>query len=426
MDSIRRTIPRSALRAGRQPPTNTQQTAPQPTQYNLQQRYIPGFTPGFSKSEVTADTALTLNASPEPFHIEETMERTRSCLTVCTAPQTCIRWLHGAGGRQALAVSGSGDGHCDFLSFFSVWTENEGLKQSLQRRIAHDGKISAIDVGSEGLVTIGSSRGTVSAFRTETWESCELARVGSIQELRGRSESQYEPVVGVVSLGADQVCAAGEHGSICVMSVERSVVKDEIVPPYGEQFDGVGLQSLGVVDEPSKMVVGGGINAVTVWDVRSGATASRFTHPLKDAATAVTVDSSQPHFVIAGFRCGEVCAWDRRAGDIETPVSRAAVHDGPIWDVRVVSCNRPGRLITCGEDGMAVIVDYATAVARSGVESWVASGEFWRATIGNTDVQSLIGKRKMGLAVNGVDAHSSAELFAFASDSAEIGFGTLY
>ena len=31
----------------------------------------------------------------------------------------------------------------------------------------------------------------------------------------------------------------------------------------------------------------------------------------------------------------------------------------------------------------------------------------------------------MTLGVNGVDAHSSAEVFAFASDSAKIGFGTL-
>lgn len=440
-----------------------------------------GFGTGLGLESSNATVPMVLRGEDAMATATAAYERTKSCVAFCHAPQTTVRWLRGVGGREAIAVSGSGcgDGQLDMLSFFSVWTEHDNsgmsnnhnyhLHHARRRELRHNGKVSAIDVGGDGgLVSVGSSLGGISVFRSDRWEDAALTNVGYIQQMRGRRMSDVESVVGVVSLGSDQVCAAGEYGSVCVFTVDHQQQQQsgtigsatgsgaaeaaaaatptvQLMQPYGEQFDGVGLQALAVVDEGAMQVVGAGLSAVTVWDVRTGGTASRFVHPTKAAATAVTVDPSQPHFVVAGFRNGEVCTWDRRmtsssAGgplDVDVPLSRAAVHDGPVWDLRVVSCNRPGRLITCGEDGMVLMVDYAMAVARGAAgdtaetgAGWNAmagavTGEFWRATIANSDVHSLIGKYKKVVGVNGVDAHSSAELFAFASDSAEVGFGIL-
>lgn len=360
----------------------------------------------------------TPDVTPTRIKSEDAYEASRSTLAFRSAPQTCVRWLR-TGGREAIAMVGSGDGQVDEISFYGVWTDGDGLHHAVRRELPHTGKVTALDAGSDGLLAIGSSRGNVQVLRAEDWAESWPTDVGDIARIRGREES----VVGVVALG-DRVCVAGEHGSICMMTVEAGKGMGECAA-WGEQFDGVGLYALSVVNEGAGQVVGAGGCGVTVWDVRNGSVRSRVQHPAHQVATAVTADLAQPHIIIAGFRNGEVCVWDQRAGDNADPVSRAAVHDGPVWDVRVVTCSRAGRLMTCGEDGRVLLLDYALAAARDATESWSGNGEFWRAAIRTGDVRSLIGNSRLALGVNGIDAHWSAELFAYVSDSAQVGFGAL-
>lgn len=373
---------------------------------------------GFMPKLETPLSAREEQATPTPIKEEQVFyDQSRSNMAFCSAPQTCVRWLR-VGGREAIAAAGSGDGHMDTLTFYGVWMDGEGLQHAVRRVAPHEGKVVALDVGSDGLIAVGSAHGSVRVLRSDDWFDSELTEIGNLHHVRQRDEG----VVGVVALG-DRVCVAGEYGSICMLGVDAKPNSGEHLA-WGEQFDEVGLQALAIVDEGAHQVVAAGGSGVTVWDVRNGSVGSRLEHPSRQVATAVTVDSTQPHFILAGFRNGEVCTWDRRAGNTE-PVTRAVIHDGPVWDLRVITCSRPGRLITCGEDGMVILVDYAVAAARKSAEGWSGSGEFWRATVGSGDVHSLIGKSKSALGVNGVDAHSSAELFAYAGDSAVVGFGTV-
>lgn len=435
MDSIRRTVPRSAHRAPRQSTASqvsglqAAQALASTTQLRSE-RYVPSFeaaSKGIRSSSQASAGGGANETKVSPIRIESELvdlDAGRSAVDFGHACQSCVRWLR-VGGREAIAIAGATHGVTDAVRFFGVSVDERGLlSQRCCRALSHEGNVSALHVGSDGLVAIGSERGGVSVLRGDRWNEDVPERIGRIGDMR-RCE---EGVVGIACLG-DKVCVAGEHGSLCLIAAETEEGATEMRFQWGERFDDVTLCALDVVDESAQLVVGGGAAAVSVWDVRNGVVASRVCHPHRAVSSCVAVDASQPHFIVAGFQNGEVCVWDRRGGlnggSGQAPISRVAVHEGPVWDVGVVGGGNPGRLVTCGEDGMVLLVDYAAAAARSKGAAWSGSGEFWRAEVCKGDVRSLIGKSYCSyLGVNSVAAHHNAELFAYAGDNATVCFST--
>lgn len=434
MDGIRRTVPRSALRTG--PLAQTAQPVPGPT---LQQpgarlantpahRYVPSFNASASRTPGQRTGENTTGAASTPAHNTQTIAPVRldgvsaslsGAGPQCSdSPQSVVRWLR-VPSREAIALAGSSDGLSDQLSFHSVCVDGGVVRHSVRRRVGHSGRVSALRCGVDGLVAVGSSTGSVSCLRADAWEKGQFAQVGSIETVRGRREE----VVGLACM-SNRVCVAGGHGSLCVFASDVGQKVSERFA-WGEQFDDIGLNGLDLVDESAQLVVGAGASAISVWDIRQGVLSMRVRHPENAAASCVGVDASQPNFIVAGFVDGDACVWDRRSG-LEGPfLCRHSLHDGPIWDVGVIPGGSPGRLITCGEDGMVLLVDFAKAAARVKAVSWSGEGAFWKADLRQGDIGSLFGKGFVsGLGVNAVDAHFNAELFAYAGDNATVGFGT--
>lgn len=398
MEGIRRTIPRSARRPRRETPS------PLTTHPKLQdvvpERYAPSFQPKAEPQRLPPIRTGVEVLSPPT---------TQPYVAFASAPLSAVRWLPHAG-RTALAVvgSGCGGGAEDFLTVYGVFAERGMIQGRLEREISHEGRVTKLATG-ERMLYVGSSDGGVRMLKTTEWLKGELREGGRLTN-RGREEA----VAGLAPLGR-KVCAFGEDGSIGVVDVEKGIEEAWVM------CDAVGFVDAEAVDpEAGYLVVGaGGSGEIGVWDLRQGSEVVQRLGHEDDVPSCVTVDAAQGNFVIGGVRNGEVCVWDRRMGG--SPLSRARIHDGMVWEVRVVASSKPGLLLSGGEDGRVWLMDYAAAACRGGGGE---IGEFWRATMTQSDLRNVGGDG--GVGVNGVDGHATADLYAYTTDSGSVSFGSLY
>lgn len=401
MEGIRRTIPRSARRARREtPPQSRTQPRLQDAAPTRHGAYAPSFQPKAEPQELPPLRTGVEVLSPLT---------TQPYVAFASAPLSAVRWLPHTG-RTALAVvgSGCGGGAEDSLTIYGVFAEHGTIRGTLEREIRHEGRVTKIATG-EGILYVGSSDGGVRVLKASEWLKGELRLEGRLAK-----RDRREGVAGLASLGK-RVCAFGENGSIGVVDVERGMEDCWMM------CDAVGFLDAEAVDpEAGYLIVGaGGSGDIGVWDLRKGSEVVQRLEHEDDVASCVTVDTAQGNFVIGGVRNGEVCVWDRRMGG--SPLSRARIHDGMVWDVRVVASSKPGLLLSGGEDGRVWLMDYAAAACRGGGGG---IGEFWRATMTQSDLRNVGGDG--GVGVNGVDGHATADLYAYTTDSGSVTFGSLY
>lgn len=424
MEGIRRTIPRSARRTpSRRDPSHFSNTqAPSPYQQNplTPERYAPAFR-GSSITPVKAEPQVlpAIRTGVEVL----SPPSTEPVLAYASAPLTTVRWLP-APGREAVAAVGSGDGGPgrDFLSLYKVYASGGIVSANMSREFDHSGKILrlATSAASDALF-VGSSDGGVRSLRLDSWEESDLECVYRMPKRAVRAEA----VSGLAPLAGNRVAALGGDGTLVVIDVEqsRAIGKAEMADPVGF-YDGAAVDA----EAGNEVVSAGAGGEVTIWDSRIIGTGrgsiQTLEHPAVGITTrCVTTDAAQPHFVIGGTRNGEICAWDRR-GKEPYPLNRVSMHDGVVWETRVVSSSKPGLLLSCGEDSKVWLIDFAAAAGREAVLG-CESGEFWRATITQSDVRNIVGWDSV-LGINGVDAHGTADLYAYTSDSGAVAFGSLY
>ncbi|CAN8067766.1 unnamed protein product [Agarophyton chilense] len=397
MEGRRRTIPRSARRATVK--QEQKQFSSQSIVAITGNRYVPDFNPKAKESSLT----VPLLSNPA----FQTLSTRAPALSFTSASQTCIRWLPNTA-EHAIALVGSGDGEVDTLTFYGVTARHEMACKKI-RELPHKGKVNKICVTDEGQVFTASSQGAVYSLSGIDPDKAEIRHVYDMEK--------YEKMESISSVAYSRVglIAAGVHGSLMIIDVTTG-------QSNGLQFDEVGFRDLVSVDERGTEIITAGCD-VAVWDVRSG-DRTDLVHPGKSVATCVNTDPGQPHFVMGGMRNGELVIWDRRSDSI--PLNRIGLHSGPIWDLGVVSSSRAGLLLACGEDGNIRMADFASAGDRGGFGSieraYCDQGEFWRAQLSQLDISNLV--REM-MAVNSVDAHRDAALFAYATDSGIVGFGSL-
>lgn len=351
------------------------------------------------------------------------------------APLAAVRWLE-AGAGDAVAAVGSCGGAEDVVALYEVGVvRGEGVVAREAAVVEHPGRVTGMvaGVGGDGLA-VCSSEGGVRVLQGGV-DGAELLRVGGMPKSGGGGGGVLEPAAGVCVLAGGRLCAAGGAGSLVVVDVARG--ESAVAVSRG---DAVGFRGVAAVDpDGGDLVVAAGASGVAgVWDFRErpgggparGGPTQELRHPERGVGVlGVAVDAAQPHFVLGGTTGGEVAVWDRRGGG-ELPLGRVKLHDGAVWDVRVVRSSRPGLLLSCGEDGGVWLMDFAAAAARSGLAgagaAWMESGEFWRAELAAADVRNVAAPAGVTLGVNAVDAHPSADLFAYAGDSAAVTFGSLY
>jgi WD40 repeat protein len=347
-----------------------------------------------------------------------------------SAPFSCVRWLK-IGGREAVAAVGTSDGGpgADSVVLHAVRIDGKVINTRVARRMEHQGKVTDISTSSgDGMVYVASSDGSISCLPSIAWDDdVQLQNITSLpQTAAGR-----EPAVGIAPLESNRIAGAGGHGTLVMIDVERRTAI-HVIPAA----DAAGIRAIAPVDpEGGHEVVSAGASGVcSIWDARTAHRGQvpnlRLRHPNPTVwPLSVTIDAAQPHFVLAGTSEGELVIWDRRAGE-GFPLSRATLHDGFVWDVRVVASSRPGLLLSCGEDARVWHMDFAAAASRGGVTgsaaTWRDTGEFWRAELTENDVRNVAASAGATLGVNSVDAHPHADLFAYASDSAAVTFGSLY
>lgn len=419
---MRRTVPRSARRnvaPADVTPKDTPQQRPQ------QQRYAPAFDAAASPAERALPPIRTGVEAIAPPSQEPSV-------VFAPAPLTAVRWLP-VGGRQAVAAVGSGDGGpgMDFMTLYAVRAEKGALESSAVRQLRHPGKVMGIAVSkTANAMFVGSSDGTVRAVDSNRWDD-EDADLVDVARLPKRDEGRYEAVMGVAPLSGHYVAALGSEGSLMVADAESCAAIYTL-----DACDAVGFRAAVAVDADSgsEVISAGASGEVSLWDTRIAGKTRACSQTLRHPATgmlpvSVTVDAAQPHFVLAGTASGELAIWDRRGGD-GFPLSRVALHDGFMWDVRVVSSTRPGLLLSCGEDASVWLMDFAAAAGRgamgSAADSWCDTGEFWRAQLTQSDLRNVGARYSSMLGINSVDAHPRADLFAFVSDSGCASFGSLY
>jgi WD40 repeat protein len=343
-----------------------------------------------------------------------------------------VRWLH-VGGRDAVAAVGSGDGGpgADTVTLYGVRTDAAagGLQSRVIRKIAHSGKVSDLST-SAGFAALfaASSDGHVRALVDA--DADEMLR--DVAKMPKGAGGGRESASGVSPLAERKIAAVGANGTLVVADVDLSTIVSSV-----QGGDAVGFRACAAVDPQGghEVVTAGASGVVCVWDVRvatrTKSAAQTLRHPdcAGGAPLCVTVDASQPQFVVAGTAGGELGIWDRRGGD-GFPLSRTTVHDGFVWDARVVASSRPGLLVSCGEDARVWLMDFAAAAGRGATggaaAGWRQTGEFWRAELGECDVRSLSAAAGATLGVNSVDAHPHADLFAYTTDSAAVTFGRLW
>ncbi|CDF38136.1 unnamed protein product [Chondrus crispus] len=424
MEGIRRTIPRSARRTpARQDvsqfPATPRTPASQKTIFSPE-RYAPAF-----RSSQNEPAKIEPQALPPIRTGVEALSPSPSVPTLAYAPAplTTVRWLP-APGRDAIAAVGTGDGapDADFLSLYRVSTRGGDVSATVARDIDHPGKVLRIasSLSSETLF-VGSSDGSIRTLSLDSWETSSLETLSVMP----RRAARPELVTGVAPVVNGRVAALGGDGTFIVVDVSRcqEIGRAEMADPVGF-FDGTAVDA-----EAGNEVVSAGAGCeVCVWDTRIIQTGrgnvQTLGHPTPGVATrCVTTDPAQPHFVIGGTRNGELCTWDRR-GTEPFPLNRVAMHDGVVWETRVVSSSKPGLLLSCGEDSKVWLMDFAAAASRDSAMG-SESGEFWRSMITQSDVRNVVGWDS-ALGINGIDAHPTADLYAYASDSGAVAFGCLY
>lgn len=325
-----------------------------------------------------------------------------------------------------MAAVGSGDGGpgCDFLSLYSVQAGGGEVEAMLSHELEHSGKVLRLATSAaSGALFVGSSDGAVRTLRMDGWEQSDLEVVSRLSKRAARAEA----VTGLAPLTSGRVAALGADGTFVVVDVEQGteIGKQEMADAVGF-YDGAAVDA----EAGNEVVSAGAGGEVCVWDTRmigrarAKAKVQALGHPSVGVTTrCVTADPAQPHFIIGGTRNGEICTWDRR-GAQPFPLNRVSMHDGVVWETRVVSSTKPGLLLSCGEDSKVWLMDFAASAGREAVIE-CESGEFWRATITQSDVRNIVGWDCV-LGINGIDAHATADLYAYTSDSGAVAFGSLY
>lgn len=423
MDSHRRTVPRSARRARSakavQEGVGDWGIAVTPSG-GEHTRYAPSFD---MKSPAAASDALPPIRTGVEAISPQCCEPT---IMFSTAPLTRVRWLPIAG-REAVAVAGSGDGgpEMDGVSFYVVRTEKRAVEARLARAVRHTGKVNDIAVSrTTGLLYCGSSDGSLRTMLSYSWDENDVQLHDVIKF--PEKGLKHESIMGVAPLEGRQCFAFGACGSLVAADIEKGRTLFTI-----DHADSVGFRAGGAVDPDGgfEAVAAGSSGDISVWDCRVGGDLSARTAVLKHNGTGVlplcvAVDATQPNFVLGGTAAGELAIWDRRGGD-GYPLSRIALHDGFVWDVRVVT-SRPGLLLSCGEDASVWLMDFGAAAARAAIDGWRETGECWRAQLTQSDLRNVSAQIPATLGVNSVCAHPSADLYAYTSDSASVTFGSLY
>ncbi len=378
MDVRRRTIPRSARKST---VSDTRPAAPT----TPQKGYAPVFDTGSALPPLRTGVEAISPVTVEP--------------AVCygSAPQTAVAWLPDAltAGNRAVAVVGSGDGgpSADLLSYYHVHVDKDSVVATMANSISHPGKVRALAIAGDLLVA-GSSDGTLRIVMDD-----RLQDVTSLDD----------PIAAVCAANG-QLCAFSSGGVLAVTDVETQNTEET-------RAQSVGFRA--ACTSGAQVVSAGSTGEIDVWDLREMNVRQKLKCTAKCARPlCVASDAAQPHIVVAGLASGELCMWDRRNEDT-LPVSRVQLHDGYMWDVNVVD-SRAGLLLSAGEDSDVWLMDFGAAATRSAGDA----SEHWRAQITQSDVRNVAAQNKDP--VNAVAAHPVADLYAFASDSAAVTFGTLY
>lgn len=435
MDSVQRTIPRSAQKAAEHPPRSVSpsQTRYRPRASNsitpptfdtlgiLQAQGGPNLTPDLEAETASPDKEIDIQSERERRMLRsvDATSRAGALTSFCSAVQSAIRWV-GHPGRDAIAVAGSSNGHVDHLSVFAVRTDLSGsLTNELKRTIVHNGQVAALaSSGSDGLLVSASTRGVVSVL-----DDVEHGELKTISPLLNDSFSP-EGTVGLCLVDS-QVCVAGERGYLYLLPLDAQAGSSQ--PPIVEKTVDISVRAVATVDIATPLVAVAGAKGVTIWDLRDHKAHTRFASGRQQYMSAVTTDISQPHFILGGSMDGVVYTWDRRmvgAAD-SRPLTYAHIQYEPVWDISVVSAGRPGRVLTCSEEGRVCLLDFGAAYSRTIKNGWYNSDNIWCSNIEDIDVSRIFGESGYDVCVNSVDAHFSAELCAFSNDAGMIGFGKL-
>lgn len=452
MDSIHRTVPRSAQKAAQRTPQRASALSP-PSLSPSQPRHRPRASDSPESSAFDSSRApwvrgiradkLTMTPKAEPLttplsttpvikvdHVRNThtkrllqhkdaTDSTRIFNSACSTAQMAVRWVNYPG-RDAIAVSASSDTHLNHLSVFAVWIDASGqLKSEPRRTVAHDGAVAALaSSGMDGLLVSASTHGVISVLNDV--EEGDLTPIASTQIDAAAPEGAVD-----LCILDSQVCVAGERGCLYVFPIDQP--SDSTDPSFREKTTETTLRAVTAVDVASPLVATGGANGVSIWDLRSRYQVTRLTASDRRCMSAVTTDASQPHFILSGDVSGTVYTWDRRMVSelASEPICTARIHRGPVWDMCIANAGRPGRLLTCGEDGVVSLADFYQARLRGVENGWNSTGDFWSAPLDDVDLFNLNGSSHVSLGINSIDSHFSAELFAYASDTAIVGFGKL-
>lgn len=328
-----------------------------------------------------------------------------------SAPLSVVRWLPDTTSHDAaVAVTGTCDGSVDELSMYEIRVRH-CVESKLVSVIPHSGKVTTIVPDSSGLF-VGSSDGHVRMLSHDA----ELHIVAALPA-RGY---RLEQVAAVAPLRGAATMVFGSDGTVLLADTRGG--DGVVVTSLG---DAIGFRAACAAGDV--VVAGAASSYVSVWDC-NGNRVQTLHHDVRGTRVAsITVDPAQPHFVLGGTDTGELSIWDRR-GNVDAPLSRIEIHNGPVWDLHVVD-SRPGLLLSCGEDAKVSLLDFFAASGRAAMgaasEAWCDAGEHWRAQLTQSDVRDVSG-RFNGLAINSVAAHPVADLYAFASDAASVTFGCLY
>ena len=422
MNGYRRSIPRSVRRT----PAVKQESTPKlgaglfDKEEISPARYVPEFSRRGRQS--FNDNVLSVPSQETPTKIEPTeIEKSNSVVEFSGLPLTSIRWLPG-GGRSAIAAVGTGHGEGeDYISFYSVSKDMGLLRTRLAHELNHKGKVMKLAVSErDEMVYSASSDGGIRGVRVNDIEeedlNFELMDIAHTSKVCQSSER----MTSIAAIHRTAI-ATGDEGSILVVDIESG--STDVI----SQADDAGFRDVACADESGKEILTAGGCKVSVWDIRAR-TDLELQYDTGDIPLCVAVDPGQPHFVMAGFRNGGILLWDQRGTD-KNPMNEAVIHNGPVWDLGVVSGNKAGLLLSCGEDANVWLLDFASAASRLSVENvaqpWYNQGEFWRATLSGNDVSNMT--RVPGhLGINSVHAHTSADLFAYTTDSGSIAFSCLF
>ncbi|KAA8492840.1 Nucleoporin Nup43 [Porphyridium purpureum] len=281
------------------------------------------------------------------------------------------------------------------------------------------------------LVAAASSKGIVEIFSMNSERRKEAVMV----LCQGGVMKQGESVVSVTLTEdtAGRLVALGSAGSMGVFDLETGALLSSANDSSRMGF--LCATSL----EKSMVATGTACGRICLWDLRMNAMecapatklAFNLVHPHGDTRIrCMTADPASFTFVMAGTFRGELVTWDRRKGSEPVvgggasstglrdarclPVAQAIAHTGSIWDVRVVG-NRPGTLLSAGEDGHALLWNYQTAAARRGSGGSLGPTDLWSGSISSSDVHIL--HKDQYSSCNSLDVAPNSNVLACASES---------